>query len=170
MALSNLLKCWLCDNVNLNLVWISRVLGARRQCMTVFPKKKLNKASVKRLIFYKLGTSLQLKWEKLLVKDVQNRERTAPAKPLVAIGELQFDYVSSKNDRSNKKNLFRPLISQQQLQLFISYSNFLRIAIAKICTCNSPSYILHQIFVRTVDFFKALLGSCPFFKLLCHFI
>ena len=35
MALGNLLKCWLCDNVNLNLVWISRVLGARRQCMTV---------------------------------------------------------------------------------------------------------------------------------------
>ena len=72
MALSNLLKCWLCDNVNLNLVWISRVLGARRQCMTVFSKKKLNKTSVKRLIFYKLDTSLKLKWEKLLVKDVQN--------------------------------------------------------------------------------------------------
>ena len=43
------------------------------------------------------------------MKDVQNRERTVPAKPLVAIGELQFDYISSKNDRSNKKNLFRPL-------------------------------------------------------------
>ena len=109
MALSNLLKCWLCDNVNLNLVWISRVLGARRQCMMVFSKKKLNITSVKRLIFYKLGTSLLLKWEKLLVKDVKNRERTASAKPLVAIGELQFDYVSSKNDQSNKKNLFRPL-------------------------------------------------------------
>ena len=40
------------------------------------------------------------------MKDVQNRERTAPAKPLVAIGELQFDYVSSKNDRSNKKAYF----------------------------------------------------------------
>ena len=33
------------------------------------------------------------------------QEHTAPAKPLVAIGELQFDYVSSKNDRSNKKIL-----------------------------------------------------------------
>ena len=22
MTLSNLLKCWLCDNINLNLVWI----------------------------------------------------------------------------------------------------------------------------------------------------
>ena len=43
------------------------------------------------------------------MKDVQNRERTAPAKPLVVIGELQFDYVSSKNDQSNKKSLFRPL-------------------------------------------------------------
>ena len=40
---------------------------------------------------------------------VQNRERTASAKPLVAIAELQFDYISSTNDRSNKKNLFQPL-------------------------------------------------------------
>ena len=76
-----------------------------QECMMVFSKKKLNKTSVKRLIFYKLGTSLQLKWEKLLVKDVQDRERTAPAKSLVAIGELQFDYVNCKNDRSNKKKL-----------------------------------------------------------------
>ena len=106
MALSNLLKCWLCDNVNLNLVWISRVLGARRQCMMVFSKKILNKTSMKRLIFYKVGTFLQLKWENLLVKDVQNRERTAQAKPLAAIGELQFDYVGRKNDRSNKKTYF----------------------------------------------------------------
>ena len=42
------------------------------------------------------------------MKDVQNRERTAPAKPLVAIGELQCDYVSSKNDRSNKKTYLDP--------------------------------------------------------------
>ena len=40
---------------------------------------------------------------------VQNRERTASAKALVAIAELQFDYTSSTKDRSNKKNLFRPL-------------------------------------------------------------
>ena len=43
------------------------------------------------------------------MKDVQNREHTAPATPLVTIGELQYDYVSSKNDRSNKKILFRLL-------------------------------------------------------------
>ena len=40
------------------------------------------------------------------MKDVQNRERTAQAKPLAAIGELQFDYVGRKNDRSNKKTYF----------------------------------------------------------------
>ena len=49
------------------------------------------------------------------------QERTAPAKPLVAIGELQFDYVSSKNDRSNKKNLFRPLFKSFDC----SFSSFL---------------------------------------------
>ena len=58
MTLSNLLKCWLCDNVNRYLVWISKVLGTRSQCMTVFSKKKMNKTSVKRLVFYKLGTFL----------------------------------------------------------------------------------------------------------------
>ena len=40
------------------------------------------------------------------MKDVQNREHTALAKPLVAIGELQCDYVSSKNDQPNKKTYF----------------------------------------------------------------
>ena len=30
------------------------------------------------------------------MKDVQNRERLAPAKPLVAIGELQFEPVKQK--------------------------------------------------------------------------
>ena len=47
MTMSNLLICWLCDNVNLKLIWILRVLGTRRQCMTVFSKKKLNKISEK---------------------------------------------------------------------------------------------------------------------------
>ena len=42
------------------------------------------------------------------------QERTAPAKPLVAIGELQFDHVSSKNNRSNK-NLFQPLCKRSFL-------------------------------------------------------
>ena len=43
------------------------------------------------------------------------QERTAPAKPLVAIGELQFDHVSSKNNRSNKKNLFQSLCKRSFL-------------------------------------------------------
>ena len=52
MTLSNLLKCRLCDNVDLVLLCISRVL----QCMTVLQMKILNKVSVKRLIFYKSDT------------------------------------------------------------------------------------------------------------------
>ena len=51
------------------------------------------------------------------MKDVQNREHTALAKPLVAIGELQCDYVSSKNDQPNKKNLFRHLLCQKKIFL-----------------------------------------------------
>ena len=39
IALSNLLKCWLCENVNLVLLWILRMLGTRWQCMAVFFEK-----------------------------------------------------------------------------------------------------------------------------------
>ena len=42
-------------------------------------------------------------------KTEQNRGLTAPPKLLVAIGELQCDSVSTKNDPSNKKTLFPPL-------------------------------------------------------------
>ena len=38
-----------------------------------------------------------------------NRGVTAQPKSLVAIGELQCDFVSTKNDQSNKKTLFQPL-------------------------------------------------------------
>ena len=41
MTLSNLLECWLCDNVDLVLLWISRVFGTKRQCMMVFSKKNI---------------------------------------------------------------------------------------------------------------------------------
>ena len=58
--------------------------GVGRQCIMVFLKKNI----VKRLIFCKSGTSLKLKWGKLSVKTEQNRGKTAPPKPLVAIGEL----------------------------------------------------------------------------------
>ena len=35
----------------------------------------------------------------------QNKGLTAPPKPLVAIGELRRDCVSTKNDLKNKKSL-----------------------------------------------------------------
>ena len=61
------------------------------------------------MIFCKSGTSLQLKSGKLLVTGGSNRGVTAQPKSLVAIGELQCDFVSTKNDQSNKKTLFQPL-------------------------------------------------------------
>ena len=75
------------------------------------------------------------------MKDVQNRERTAPAKPLVAIGELQCDYVSSKNDRSNKKKLIstpggiRKVISQKKVnkkKLYNCYKIILNLVLFRI--------------------------------------
>ena len=39
ITLSNLLECWLCENINLVLLWISRMLGTRWHNMTVFFEK-----------------------------------------------------------------------------------------------------------------------------------
>lgn len=55
------------------------------------------------MIIYKSGTSLLVKWGKLSVKPGLDRGLTAQSKPLVAIGGLQYDYVSTKNDQSNGK-------------------------------------------------------------------
>lgn len=44
-----------------------------------------------------------MKWGKLSVKPGLDRGLTAQSKPLVAIGGLQYDYVSTKNDQSNGK-------------------------------------------------------------------
>ena len=47
MTLSNLLKCWLCNNVNLVLVCFSRVLEQEGYGWRYFQRKKLNKTSEK---------------------------------------------------------------------------------------------------------------------------
>ena len=50
IILINLMEYWLFNNVDLVRLWISRVLGTRRQSMAVF--------SGVDLIFFKSGTSL----------------------------------------------------------------------------------------------------------------
>ena len=47
----NLLECWLYENINLVLLWISRVLGTRWQWIKVSSEKNIWKISVKRLFF-----------------------------------------------------------------------------------------------------------------------
>ena len=54
----NLLECWLYENVNLVLLWISRVLGTRWQWMKVSSEKNNWKINVKRLFFCESDTSL----------------------------------------------------------------------------------------------------------------
>ena len=41
ITFSNLLECWLCENVNLVLLWISRMLGIRWHNMKVFFEKNI---------------------------------------------------------------------------------------------------------------------------------
>ena len=58
MTLKSHLKCWLCKNVSLDLIWISGVLGTGWQCKKVFSEKILNKIRVKKLLLCKSGTFL----------------------------------------------------------------------------------------------------------------
>ena len=54
MTLSNLLKYWLCDNGNLVLLWISRMLRTRRQCMKVFSKKNIEQNKCEQVDFLQI--------------------------------------------------------------------------------------------------------------------
>ena len=66
MTLSNIFKCRLCDNVDLVILWISRVLGTRRQCITVFPKKNIEQNKCE------MGESFQRKLDK--TEDLLHRQ------------------------------------------------------------------------------------------------
>ena len=72
MTMSNLLKCWLCNNVKLVLLWISRVLETRKQCMTVFSKKnneqnkyrKVDFLQIRHLLTAEMGEVSSKSWTK----------------------------------------------------------------------------------------------------------
>ena len=117
IILINLMEYWLFNNVDLVRLWISRVLGTRRQSMAVF--------SGVDLIFFKSGTSLQLKQGKLSVKAGQNRGLTAMPKPLVAVDEVQCDCINNKKDWSNKKSVFPPLSSNALQSASLSFRMFI---------------------------------------------
>ena len=68
---------------------------------------------------YKSSASLKVKWEKLPAKAGQNRRHTASPKPFVAIGQLQCDCVSTKNDRSNKNLISIPDITDLENLLHV---------------------------------------------------
>ena len=79
ITLSNLLECWLCENVNLVLFGFQGYWEQEDNAWQHFLRKIFDKISVERLIFCKS----YLKWGKLLAKVGQNRGVTAPSKPLV---------------------------------------------------------------------------------------
>ena len=68
IKLGNLLECWLCENVNLVLLWMSRMLGTGRHSMTVFFEKtiesnkcpKVNFPQIRHFFQRKLGKTVEL--------------------------------------------------------------------------------------------------------------
>ena len=83
ITLSNLLECWLCENVNLVLFGFQGYWEQEDNAWQHFLRKIFDKISVERLIFCKSSSFLYLKLGKLLAKAGQNRGVTAPSKPLV---------------------------------------------------------------------------------------
>ena len=63
-------EVWFYENVNLILLWISRVLGTRWQCITVFCKKILNKCEkadflqIRHFFIAKMGKAPCESWTK----------------------------------------------------------------------------------------------------------
>ena len=120
MTLSILLKCWLCNNVDLVLLWISRVLGGNALHDGIFKAKCCEKAD-----FLQFRHFFQAEMGKAF--SGQNRGLTTPARPLVAIGELQRYCVNTKNNLSNKKTLFRSVISSHNHIFFHHYNGLIKL-------------------------------------------
>ena len=72
ITLGNLLECWLCKNVNLVLLWISRMMGTRWQCMTASSEKNIEENECGKVTFLqirhffrvKMGKASSESWEK----------------------------------------------------------------------------------------------------------
>ena len=54
MALSYLVECWLWENVNLVLLWISRVLGTRWQRLALFSEKHIEQNKCEKVDFLQI--------------------------------------------------------------------------------------------------------------------
>ena len=70
--------------------------------MTVFSKKNIELSKYEKVYFLQTRHFIIAEIGKPFSESWETREFTAPSKPLVAIGELQCDCVSTKDDRSNK--------------------------------------------------------------------
>ena len=91
ITLSNLLECWLCENVNLVLFGFQGYWEQDDNAWQHFLRKIFDKISVERLIFCKSSSFLYLKLGKLLAKAGQNMGSYCTVKTVSALGELQCD-------------------------------------------------------------------------------
>ena len=99
ITLNNLLECWLYENVNLVLLWISRMLGTRWQSMTVFFEKTIESKKCRKVNFLQVRHFFQGKLGKTV--DLLN----CYCNLLVAIGELQLDLRQYQKWPVRQKNL-----------------------------------------------------------------
>ena len=73
--------------------------------MTVLSKKNIEKNKRKKVDFPQIRYYFIAEMGKALRETWKNRGLTAPPKPLVAIGDLKCDCISTKDDRANKTKL-----------------------------------------------------------------
>ena len=141
ITLGNLLECWLCENVNLVLLWMSSMLGTRWQGMAVFLRELLNQISVKRLIFCKSDTSSsESTW--------QNSGVTALLlQPLVAKGELQCDLRQHQKWSVKQKSLIstpgRISLNSVLLLLLVNFVSGFCLELTYILIISTRSSLIH---------------------------
>ena len=61
ITLGNLLECWLCENVNLVLLWMSSMLGTRWQDMAVFFERTIESNKCEKVNFLQIRHFFQRK-------------------------------------------------------------------------------------------------------------
>ena len=116
MTLNNFLECCLCENVNPVLLWISRLSGARWQCLTVFSEKNIEKNKCLKVDFLQIKHFFRDELGKASSESWQYRGLSAPLISLVSIHSTwtaMWIVSVPKMTNQTKKPYFDPFMNKE---------------------------------------------------------
>ena len=116
MTLNNFLECWLCENANLVLFWISRLSGTRWQCLTVFSEKNIEKNKCLKVDFLQIKHFFRDELRKAFSESWQCRGLPAPLISLISIHSwwtAMWFVPVPKMTNQTKKPYFDPYLNKE---------------------------------------------------------